>query len=63
MNARYQQPVEMDSVEVPTDNRNAEKVDMGISGHLAMKIGSQAIVKVGSEHMGVMGEDEVQIST
>jgi hypothetical protein len=53
----------MDSVEIPVADREGDEVDLGTSGQVGMKIESLTKVKVGSEHMGVMGEDEVHIAT
>jgi hypothetical protein len=56
----------MDSVEVPSSaqrEREGDEFIMGSGGQAEMKIGSFAKFKTGSEHLGVMGEDEVHIAS
>ena len=52
----------MDSVEVLAVDREEEEVAMGRDGLIGMKIGSVTRIKVGNEHMGLMGEDEIHIA-
>jgi hypothetical protein len=52
MNARYQQPAEMDSVEVAAADR---EVDERSAGQVHRNIGSVARINRGSAHVGVMG--------
>ena len=52
----------MNSVEVPAADREGEEVELGRSGQIEMMIGSVARIKVGSEDMGVRGEDEIHIA-
>ncbi len=52
MNARYQQPAEMDSVEFAAGDREG---DEGSAGQVHRNIGSVSRIKRGSAHVGVMG--------
>ena len=61
MNARYQLPIEMNSVEVLAADREEDEVEMGRGGQVGLKIGSLTRIKGDGDQMSPIGEDEAHI--